>query len=246
METIRSLCACLDFGLAIIGVISLSRADTNKKQIAELQALSDAKNAVTSDYESARPDIGGQEEDDVDRKIVARSPDQCSEAERAAFVALVVKGGEVKEKYAVEGTAHADTLLWLQDKNGMYGVAAIKRPRETHHEGVFEKAGVADLSPEFSLEFGYAFVEKDRRERGEGRALMLAAMKALGSRAAFATARAANEKITKMLEKNEFKIVGHEYRSDDEPSRMLRLFVRPAKGRVMSGSRNIGQRLRQS
>jgi predicted GNAT family N-acyltransferase len=140
-----------------------------------------------------------------------------------------VKGGEVKEKYAVEGAAHADTLLWFQDKNGMYGVAAIKRPSETHHKGVFEKAGVADLSPEFSLEFGYVYVEEDRRKQGEGRELMLAAMKALGGRAAFATARAANDKITKMLEKNDFKIVGHEYSSDDDPSRMLRLFVRAAR-----------------
>jgi hypothetical protein len=221
IETIRSLCACLDFGLAIIGMISLSRADTNDKQIAELQVLSDAKNAATADYERQEAN---------DREVVVRSPDQCSEAEQAAFVALVVKGGEVKEKYAVEGTAHADTLLWLQDANGMYGVAAIKKPRETHRKGVFENAGVSDLSSEFPLEYGYAFVEDGRRGRGEGRALMLAAMKALGSRAAFATARATNDKITKMLEKNDFKIVGNEYRSDEDPLRMLRLFVRPGAG----------------
>lgn len=50
LETSRGLCACLDFGLAIIGIIVLSGADVSKKQVDELQALSDVKNAVTADY----------------------------------------------------------------------------------------------------------------------------------------------------------------------------------------------------
>jgi predicted GNAT family N-acyltransferase len=78
------------------------------------------------------------------------------------------------------------------------------------------------------LEFGYAFVEEDRRGNGDGRDLMIAAMEALGKRAAFATARVTNDRITKILGLNNFEIVGREYPSDDDSSRLLRLFVRPA------------------
>lgn len=163
------------------------------------------------------------------KAIVVRSPDKCSTEERAILVALVVKGGEVKERYAVQGVDHADTLLWLQDEKGVYGVAAIKNPTDHHRMGVFEKAGVAGRSSEVALEFGYAFVEEDRRGNGDGRALMIAAMEALGSRAAFATARVANDKITRILARNNFEIVGREYPSDEDPLRFLRLFVRPAQ-----------------
>jgi hypothetical protein len=51
IETIRSLCACLDFGLVIIGMTVASGADVSKKQIEDLQALSDLKNAATAEYE---------------------------------------------------------------------------------------------------------------------------------------------------------------------------------------------------
>jgi len=54
IETIRSLCACLDFGFVIIGIIAVSAADVSEKQIEELQALNDAKNAATADYEFPR------------------------------------------------------------------------------------------------------------------------------------------------------------------------------------------------
>jgi hypothetical protein len=63
---------------------------------------------------------------------------------------------------------------------------------------------------------------------GEGLAHVAGAMEALGKRAAFATARVTNDRITKILELNNFEIVGREYPSDDDSSRLLRLFVRPA------------------
>lgn len=49
IETNRGLCGCLDIGLAIIGIIVASRNDITEAQVAELQELSDAKNAATSD-----------------------------------------------------------------------------------------------------------------------------------------------------------------------------------------------------
>ncbi|OYX33895.1 MAG: hypothetical protein B7Y99_06525 [Caulobacterales bacterium 32-69-10] len=54
IETIRGLCACLDFGLAIIGVIALAGAFPSAQVVSELQALNDAKNTATEPY-SAPP-----------------------------------------------------------------------------------------------------------------------------------------------------------------------------------------------
>lgn len=50
VETIRGICACLDFGLAIIGIITLAGDPDPAKVQAELQALNDAKEAATTDY----------------------------------------------------------------------------------------------------------------------------------------------------------------------------------------------------
>ena len=48
--TIGGLCACLDFGLAIVGIIVLSCPTVSEKQMAEFNALNDAKNAATDPY----------------------------------------------------------------------------------------------------------------------------------------------------------------------------------------------------
>lgn len=50
IETIRGLCACLDFGLAIIGVIAGSLPIPPGQASEELQALSDLKNKATAPY----------------------------------------------------------------------------------------------------------------------------------------------------------------------------------------------------
>ncbi len=50
IETIRGLCACLDFGLAIIGAIALAGTSATEQVAGELQALNDAKNAATEPY----------------------------------------------------------------------------------------------------------------------------------------------------------------------------------------------------
>jgi len=50
IETVRALCACLDFGLAIIGVTALASSKVPQEVAEDLQALSDAKNTATAPY----------------------------------------------------------------------------------------------------------------------------------------------------------------------------------------------------
>lgn len=50
IETLRALCACLDFGFTIIGIITLSSPRDGNSLLADLNRLSAAKNEVTERY----------------------------------------------------------------------------------------------------------------------------------------------------------------------------------------------------
>ncbi|CUR81625.1 hypothetical protein [Achromobacter xylosoxidans] len=50
IETIRGLCACLDFGFAIICIIALSSPEFSDALLADLSRLNEAKNAATERY----------------------------------------------------------------------------------------------------------------------------------------------------------------------------------------------------
>lgn len=52
-ETIRGVCACLDFGFTIISIITLSGPHVTEQLAVELQALNDAKEAAIAEYQSA-------------------------------------------------------------------------------------------------------------------------------------------------------------------------------------------------
>ena len=54
-ETIRGLCACVDYGFPIISIIALARPTFSGTLQAELQALNDAKNAAVATYQSVGP-----------------------------------------------------------------------------------------------------------------------------------------------------------------------------------------------
>lgn len=55
VETIRGLCACLDFGLAIIGTIAATLSLPSGQISQDLQALSDAKDDATAPYSVPSP-----------------------------------------------------------------------------------------------------------------------------------------------------------------------------------------------
>ncbi|OPJ92729.1 hypothetical protein [Serratia marcescens] len=62
IETIRGLCACLDFGFAIIGIIALSSPEISDALLADLSHLNETKNAATERY---GPEAEAVEEDHV-------------------------------------------------------------------------------------------------------------------------------------------------------------------------------------
>jgi hypothetical protein len=52
-ETIRGLCACLDYGFLIIAIIAVASPTPGQNLAAELQALNDAKNEAVDSYQSS-------------------------------------------------------------------------------------------------------------------------------------------------------------------------------------------------
>jgi hypothetical protein len=58
IETVRGLCACLDFGLAIIGLIALAPPELGEGAAGKLQTLSDLKNDATRRYQRPASDEG--------------------------------------------------------------------------------------------------------------------------------------------------------------------------------------------
>lgn len=55
-ETMRGLCACLDYGFLIIGIVALSGPTVTGRLQAELQTLNDAKEAAIAAYQSSGED----------------------------------------------------------------------------------------------------------------------------------------------------------------------------------------------
>lgn len=55
-ETSRGLCACLDYGFLIIGIITLSAPTATRKLETELQTLNDAKEAAIAAYQALGED----------------------------------------------------------------------------------------------------------------------------------------------------------------------------------------------
>jgi GNAT superfamily N-acetyltransferase len=158
--------------------------------------------------------------------IIVRKPSECSVEELRGLISTVAKGAEVPEHYIQQGVQNARALLWMATSGEIFAVAAIKNPRTTYRRSVFEKAGVPEHAENFSLEFGYLYVDSARRGEGLGAALVDRALALVGSEAVFATTRSDNEPMRKMLPKRAFELLGNKYASAEDPSRFLCLYTR--------------------
>lgn len=155
-----------------------------------------------------------------------RSPEQCSKEERTAFLAVAEKSNEVERADLERGFDRARHVLWTSDARGLTGVVALKIPRQSYWQRVFADTKCGLPCEEYPFEFGYLYVEKDRRENGYGSALVLKTLSLAENQGVFATTREDNEEFHPFLLKQGFKQVGQPYNSKRGDFRLL-LFVRP-------------------
>ncbi len=152
-------------------------------------------------------------------------PNKCSKQERAAFIAVAEKSGEVERPDLESGFDRARFVLWASDARGLTGVAALKVPRKSYWQRVFTETNCGLSHQDYPLEFGYLYVETDRRDQGYGRALVQHTLNLAASEGVFATTREANADFHPFLVKQGFERVGQPYKSTRGNFRLL-LFVR--------------------
>jgi GNAT superfamily N-acetyltransferase len=152
------------------------------------------------------------------------SPEECSAAECKAFIALAEKSGEVQARYISNGVKRARALVWIEQDGRLVAVAALKKPLNSYRTGVFAKASAALSADPYLLELGYVHVDLPHRNKGYGAALVTKALEAFPQEGIFATTRFDNDQMQTLLRRSGFSVLGKDYRSALNSTRLLRLF----------------------
>ncbi len=161
----------------------------------------------------------------VAESIVLRTAQDCTPAEREAFLTLVTKGGEVNPSFARAGIERAQRLAFAFVGEHLAGVACLKLPLNSYKNRVFEKAKSSAHPNAFNAELGYVSVDPDFQGRRLSSKLTDALLNG-SSPKVFATSAVGNSRMHATLERFGFRREGEAYSSEDDPERRLYLFVR--------------------
>jgi GNAT superfamily N-acetyltransferase len=156
--------------------------------------------------------------------IVAKKPTECLETELKDFAALILVGGEVTAVGLEARIKKAEALLFLVQDSCLKGIAAVKNPEKGYRQGVFQKAQATIEASEFPFELGWVYVLPSSRGSGFSHKLVEAALSVTNGQAVFATSRADNELMHKVLKAHSFSCHGKTYAST-RGNQQLALFV---------------------
>src|SRR5690242_3659635 len=98
-----------------------------------------------------------------EHKVTSKAPKDCSEVEIAAFVSLVLAGGEVIARGLEDRVRNAECISFLRDKVSLVGVAGLKRPSHNHRSEVSKWAGVSLPEESYPFELGWVFISPSAR-----------------------------------------------------------------------------------
>lgn len=177
--------------------------------------------------------------------IATKKPNECSAAELKDFAALVLAGGEVTEIGLEARIKKAKSLLFLVQDGCLKGIAAVKNPEKKYKEGVFQKAQATVEPNQFLFELGWVFVLPSSRGAGFSHKLVEAALSVTNDQAIFATSRADNIPMHKVLKAHGFSCHGETYASS-RGNQQLVLFVRNAAQQGAPADVSVGATRRQS
>jgi len=159
--------------------------------------------------------------------IVVKHPKACSDAEIDQFSAKVADGGEVTDGIR-QRARRAFRLGMVFYEEAVVGTAALKKPAASYRTKVFKKAG-SQLNPTgYLYELGWIFLDAPHRKKGQMTRLINELLQVSKDSALFATTRASNDIMQEMLSQMKFVQDGVEYKSDQNPTETLKLFVRAA------------------
>jgi len=156
--------------------------------------------------------------------INVKKPSECAEVELQDFAALVLSGGEVTANGLDARINNAEALVFLSVDHCLKGIAAVKRPAQTYKHSVFQKAQASARATDFALELGWIYVLPSSRRAGFSHVLVQAALGVTGERSIFATSRADNVPMHKVLSTHGLSCHGKAYLSN-RGEQMLVLFI---------------------
>ena len=157
------------------------------------------------------------------------SPAACSDRELAAFVRLVVSGGEVDPQGLNARVHHAVKLSFAVREDLLVGVAALKTPSEAYREKISRGSGVEIPVASVPYELGWVYVIKEARGQGLAFALSEAALTASQGHSVLATTRSENGAMQRCLAQLGFSATGGPFFSR-LADYQLQLFFRPITG----------------
>lgn len=154
-------------------------------------------------------------------KIIIKSPQECTENELEIFEELILEGGEVTGLGLRQRIDKAERLIFINNSHKCVAVGAIKNPDNSYKTRVFNKSSIPEKTDEFMFELGWVYVVQSERENGLGRILMNAVTEILGGTGCYATTRANNNPMRRLLEQYSFKRLGDSYISQKGYSLVL-------------------------
>jgi len=152
------------------------------------------------------------------------TPAGCSPAERDAFCALVLTGGEVMAAGLADRVRQAAFLAFAHEDETLVGVAALKKPHAGYRADVFKKAQ-GGAAADFPYELGWAYVVPAARGKRVSTSLVEALC--VGKAGVYATSRAANKAMHRTLRRAGFESSGVPYASQEHLGEEILLFLRP-------------------
>jgi GNAT superfamily N-acetyltransferase len=158
-------------------------------------------------------------------RIEAKPPDKWQPVERAAFEALVAKGGEVETNGLSARIMSAYRLVLAFDDDKLVGVGALKHPKG-HRDTVARESNVPLNAKDYPLELGWFYVEERLRKAGIA-SDMLSKLMLDVTAGVYATSHTSNKGMHKVLQRSGFEPAGRIYESKLHPGIKIRLFQKP-------------------
>ncbi|ACK50901.1 GCN5-related N-acetyltransferase [Methylocella silvestris BL2] len=159
-------------------------------------------------------------------KPIAGEPGSFSDIDRTAFIALVKAGGEVSDVVLARNVKNAKALVLLRGKEGIKGVAALKKPLASYRRRISGKSEFHVDASSFPYELGYIYIVPEARGQHLSGPLVNAAIDAAAGAGIFATARVDNARMHASLVKAGFEAQGKPY-GGRGGKRQIQIFIRP-------------------
>jgi GNAT superfamily N-acetyltransferase len=161
---------------------------------------------------------------------VFKPPTACTRAELRAFESLVQESGEVTGQGLPDRIRRAACLAFHYSLPGeLVAIAALKVPHRSYRDRVFTSARSGRRPEAFPLELGWFFVRPSARGRRTSGQLAASLLRHADGRGVFATTRASNSAMLKVLQSLGFRRSGAPYRRRSADGEDLVLLVRPKR-----------------